>query len=442
MPETRYVRFGDADIAYQVVGDGPLDLIYCAGVQHLEVQWEHPSRADFLNRLASFSRLILFDRRGWGASDPLPHGESPTWEGWTDDIRVVLDAAGSESAAVFGELDGGPICTLFAAMHPQRVRALVLANAAARNLRSDDYPIGYTEEEAEATVKLIESTWGSVDLAKIGFPSRAEDVQFLRWSARLQRAAATPRSAAVQYGYMIRSMDIRSVLDAIQMPTLVLNTTGNAFTPFDHGRYLAEQIRGARFVEIESSDTLLYADAADRAIERIATFLTGRLPPVEPDRVLTTILFTDIVDSTSRAAAEGDHRWHSTLAAHDRVVREQLEMHRGRELGTAGDGFLISFDGAARAIRCARAIVEATAAIGIPVRAGLHTGECETREEGLAGLAVHIAARVAGVAGAGDVLVSRTLRELVFGSGLDFEEAGVHALKGVDGNWQVFRLST
>ena len=441
VPQTRYVRVQDADVAYQVIGDGSVDLVYCRTLQHVDVSWEHPASADYLRALASFSRLILLDRRGFGASDALPHGQTPTWEGWAEDIHAVLDAVGSQQAALFGESDAGAICVLFTAMHPKRVRALILGNTSARLNVSDDYPIGYPPEVANSLAEMVEKYWGSIDLVRMGIPSRSDDAGFLAWAAKVTRAAATPRSAGVQYRYMIESQDVRAALPLIQVPTLVLHHTGHPWIPIEHGRFLAGHIAGARFVEIPSQDAPMGVPY-ERVVEEIAQFLTGQRPVSDVDRVLTTILFTDIVESTERAAAAGDQRWRGMLDAHDGAVREQLARFRGREINTTGDGFMASFDGPARAIRCAQAIAESVRELGIEIRAGIHTGECEVRGDDLAGLAVHIAARLGALAQPNQVLVSSTVKELVAGSELKFEDRGEHELKGVPDTWRVFAVTS
>jgi class 3 adenylate cyclase len=441
-PETRYTRIGDADVAYQVVGDGPVDLVYCRGAQHLEVMWEHPALADFLGRLASFSRLILFDRRGWGASDPVPRGEVATWEAWADDIGAVLDAVGSEQTAIFGEADAGAISVLFTAMHPDRVSALILGNASARLMVADDYPIGYSPELGGSMVALVEQAWGSVEMAKAVFPSRADDLGFLRFAARALRAAATPRSAAEQYRYMIETQDVREFLPLIHVPTLVLHNRGNPLTPVEHARYLAAHIDDARLVEIASDDGVFGIASDDPVPDEVAEFLTGERPIHDVDRVLTTVLFTDIVGSTAEAARVGDQRWRGLLDAHDRSVREQLARFRGREVNTTGDGFVASFDGPARAIRCARAITREIDTLGLQVRAGLHTGECELRGDDLAGIAVHVAARIGAHAGPGEVIASSTVKDLVAGSGIEFADRGEHELRGVPGSWRLYSVVT
>ena len=438
-PETRYARLGGADIAYQVIGDGPVDLVYCRGTQHLELLWEHPASAEFLRGLASFGRLVLFDRRGWGASDPFPDG-APTWEGWADDLAAVLDAVGSERAALFGEMDAGPIFTLFAASRPERTRALVLGNTSARELADVDYPIGRSVEDLDAMVEMLEQTWGSPGLIAASIPSRAGDPEFLRWAAKVRRASATPRSAAAQHRYMWEQMDVRSVLPLIGVPTLVLHNTWNRIVPVEHGRYLASHIEGAVAVEYASDDAFFYADRPGPVIDEVAHFLTGDPIPIEVDRVLTTVLFTDIVGSTEQVSAVGDHRWRNLLDAHDSVARTVVERHRGRVVKLIGDGVLATFDGPGRAIRCALALRTALAALGIEVRAGLHSGEVERRGDDIGGIGVHVAARVLAHAGPNEVLASGALPLLVAGSGIEFDDRGEHLLRGVPGSWRLFAV--
>ena len=319
-------------------------------------------------------------------------------------------------------------------MHPEAVEALILLNTSARYLRADDYSIGVSSVAVDALVELMSKAWGSLDLARLIVPSLADDAEHMRLVAKLERSSATPRAAAAQYDYMLRSFDVRQALPLIQAPTLVLHARDNRFVPLAHGRYIADHIDGATLIELPGGDTGTNPQVADE----VAEFLTGDRPIVEVERILTTVLFTDIVGSTALAASVGDQRWHSMLDAHDKTVRQQLKRFRGREINTTGDGFVASFDGPARAIRCAQAILEATEKIGIRLRVGMHTGECEVRGDDLGGLAVHIAARVAGLAGSGDVLVSGTVKDLVVGSGIEFSECGEHELKGVPGYWKLF----
>jgi class 3 adenylate cyclase len=440
-PKTMYVAVGDADVAYQIVGEGPFDLLYFYGLgSHIEVFWGVPEFAEFLRRLASFSRLIFFDRRGTGASDGVPRNAIPTWEEWTEDVTAVLDAARSERAVILAAIDAGPIAVLFAAMHPERVSALVLLNTSARYLVDEDYSAGASLDEVDALVKLLGAGWGTIELTSFANPSMADDVEYLQATARMARVAATPRTAAAQYDYILRSLDVRQALPLLQVPTLVLHSEASPIVPIEHGRYLAEHIDGAAFVELPGGDIFAVTPNNYVVAVEVAEFLTGERPAVEIERLLTTMLFTDIVGSTQRAASLGDERWRSLLDAHDRTVRDQLRRHRGKEIETSGDGFFASFDGPARAIRCAQSIVEAIGTLGIQLRAGLHTGECEVRGEHLGGLAVHIAARVGALAGPGEVLVSGTVKDLVVGSGIEFTTRGEHELKGVPGTWKLFAV--
>ena len=440
-PETRYVAVGDSDVACQVVGDGPLDLLYCYGMgSHIELFWEIPAAAEFLTRLTAFSRLIFFDRRGTGASDGVSRNAMPTWEEWTEDIVAVLDAVESKRTAILASLDAGPIAILFAAMHPEMVSALILLNTAARYLEADDYPIGASPEAVEAIVELLATGWGTPDQTRLFNPSLADDAENVRLFAKMIRSSVTPRTAAAQYNYILRSVDVRHALPLIQAPTKVLHVSDSPFLPIAHGQYLADHIDGAIFKELPGGD-LGPNPATYFLVDEVAEFLTGERPVVEVERILTTVLFTDIVGSTAQAASLGDQRWRSLLDTHDRTVREQLRQFRGREINTTGDGFVASFDGPARAIRCARAIAEATERLGVQLRVGLHTGECEVRGDDLGGLAVHIAARVGALASPEEVLVSGTVKDLVVGSGIEFTERGEHELKGVPGSWKLFAVA-
>jgi class 3 adenylate cyclase len=438
-PEIRYVEVGGAEVAYQIVGLGPPDVIYVPGFSHVDLVWEDPVLAAFLERLASFGRLILFDRRGTGASDAVPDTAMPTWEEWAEDVRAVLDAAGSERAVVLAETDGGPAGLLFTAMHPERVSGLILADTTARRLRADDYPIGIAPEAVDDLVDTYRATWGTPDRLPMTFPSRANDPEFGQWLAKVSRAAATPRSAAAQVRYMIESLDARHALPLIQVPTLVLHTRDNPLYSIEQGRYLADHIAKAKFVELPGADLLVATSAT--AVEEIAEFVTGERPQVEVDRILTTVLFTDIVGSTERAEREGDRRWSELLSAHHKVVRSELRHFRGQEIDTAGDGFLATFDGPARAIRCACGIRDGVQALGLQIRAGLHTGEVELSDSGPRGLAVHIGARIGAAAAPGEVLISRTVADLVVGSGIKLVDRGEHKLKGVPGRWRLFAVA-
>jgi pimeloyl-ACP methyl ester carboxylesterase len=438
VPQTRYVAVGDADVAYQVVGDGPFDLVHVWGLgSHVELVWDVPHAADVLTRLSSFSRLIILDRRGTGASEGVARNAVPTWEEWTEDVRAVMDAVGSERAAVLGEVDAGPIAMLFAAMQPERVSALVLSNTSSRYMAADDYPVGASPEATEALIDMVGSAWGSEELLRAADPNFSDDE--VRLAARMARSNATPRTAAAQWRYIFTS-DVRQALPLIHAPTLVVHYADNPFVPVGQGRYLADHIPGARFVEFPGAGTNMWS-TPELVTSEIAEFLTGKRPPVHIDRILTTVLFTDIVASTETAATMGDQRWRGVLDRHDYLVREQLRLFRGHEINTTGDGFVAAFDGPARAIRCAGVIVEAVAALGIKIRAGLHTGECEVRGDDLGGLAVHIAARVGALAVPGEVLVSGTVKDLVVGSDIDFSERGEQQLKGVPGTWKLYAVT-
>jgi class 3 adenylate cyclase len=441
-PETKYVAVGDADVAYQVLGDGPSDLLFFVGLgSHIEMAWDDPDIADFFTRLASLRRLIFLDRRGTGASDGVPRNAIPTWEEWTEDIESVLDAVGSERTSILATVDGGPITILYAAAHPDRVDSLVLCNTTARYLTAEDYPIGFSPEALDIVIEFVRAHWGTPEFVSVAGSPDAEDPLRSDALARLFRSSVTPRTAASQYDYLLRHLDVRAVLPLIQAPTLVMSADNPNFLPITHGRYVAEHIAGSKFVALPGQDMLIFSQR-DLIFNEAAEFLTGTRPVTDIDRVLVSVLFTDIVGSTERAASLGDQRWRSLLDRHDQIVREQLRIFRGREVNTTGDGFVASFDGPARAIRCGQAIIDATRALGIELRMGLHTGECEVRGEDLSGLAVHIAARVGCLASPGEVLVSSTVTDLVVGSGMEFSDRGEHSLKGVPGSWRLYAVSS
>jgi class 3 adenylate cyclase/alpha-beta hydrolase superfamily lysophospholipase len=439
--QPQYIRVSDADVAYQVVGDGTLDLLYFHGLgSHFEHFWDMPLYAEFLTRLASFRRLILFDRRGTGGSDDVARWDIRTWEEWTEDVHAILDATGSTRPALFAAGDAGPIAMLFTASHPERVSRLILFNTTARYLVADDYPIGISPEVVDSLVALIAAAWGSPDLVRASNPDRANDPEFVEHLARQFRSAATPRTAAAQFDYIWRSLDVRHALPFIQVPSLILHVRDNPNVPAAHGRYLADHITEARYVELPGRD-FAAVSSGDAILDEVAEFITGQRTRVEFERILTTVLFTDVCGSTARAALLGDRRWRRLLDAHDRTAREQLRRFRGREINTTGDGFVASFDGPARAIRCAQAIVHAVRELGLELRAGLHTGECEVRGDDLGGIAVHIASRVGAFASRGEVLVSGTVKDLVVGSGIEFEQRGERELKGVPGTWRLFAVT-
>jgi class 3 adenylate cyclase len=435
--ETRYAKSGEVNIAYQVVGEGPFDLVYVPGwISNIELMWEEPSHARLLQRLASFSRLILFDKRGTGMSDPVSLDGLPTLEQRMDDVRAVMDAVGCKRAAIFGSSEGGLMSVLFAATYPDRTRALVTHGIYAKRLRSDDYPWAPTSDDRAAEIAEIEAAWGGeMDISNLA-PSA--DEAFKRRAVAYLRRSASP-GAAVALLRMNSQIDVREVLPTIRVPTLVLQRVGDRDVKVEEGRWIADQIPGATYVELPGDEHLIWAGDVDRLVDEVEEFLTGSRPVQEADRVLATVLFTDLVGSTQRAAELGDRRWREVLEQHNAIVRRELERFRGSEVDTAGDGFLATFDGPARAIRCAGAIRDAVRALSLEVRAGLHTGECELVQGKVGGIAVHTGARVAGAAGAGEILVSGTVRDLVAGSGLQFEDRGEHELKGV-GPWRLYSV--
>jgi pimeloyl-ACP methyl ester carboxylesterase len=436
-PDTRYAKSGDVNIAYQVVGDGPFDLVYVPGwISNIELMWEEPSHARLLRRLASFSRLILFDKRGTGMSDPVPVDRLPTLEQRMDDVRAVMDAAGSERAALFGSSEGGLMSTLFAATYPERTRALVTHVIYAKRIWSPDYPWAPTPEARAAEIEEIEREWGGeMDISNL---APTADDAFKRRAVAYFRRSASP-GAAVALLRMNTQVDVRDVLPTIQVPTLVLHRVGDLDVNVEEARWIAAQIPNAKYVELPGDDHLIWAGDVDGLVDEVEEFLTGSRPVQEADRVLATVLFTDIVDSTRRAAELGDRRWRELLEQHHALVRRELERFRGREVDNAGDGFLATFDGPARAIRCACAVRDGVAGLDLEVRAGLHTGECELIGDKVGGIAVHTGARVPSVARAGEVLATSTVRDLVAGSGIEFEDRGEHELKGV-GTWRLYSV--
>src|SRR5229473_813070 len=405
VPQTKYAKSGDVHIAYQVVGNGPIDLVYSEGwITHLECNWEDPTTVRFFERLASFSRLILFDKRGTGLSDRVPVNMLPTLEQRMDDLRAVMDAAGSERAALFGVSEGGPMSMLFAATYPQRVSALLLYGTFPRFLSSDDYPFGLSAERVEQGLELIEKNWGDTTSASLFNPSLVQNERRLQWHARLFRLAASP-SAAVAMIQMAAQIDVRHLLHAIRVPTLVLHRVEDPVLNVEGGRYLAQHIPSARMVELSGPDHDPVVGDQDVILDEIEEFLTGERRGPEPDRVLATVLFSDIVDSTKRAAELGDRRWRELLENYHATVRSQIARFRGREIDTAGDGVFATFDGPARSIRCADAIRESVRGLNIEVRAGLHTGECELHGSGnVSGIAVHTGARVVAAARPNEIL--------------------------------------
>jgi len=440
-PETKYALSGEISIAYQVVGEGELDLVIAFPfVSHLDLVWENPKQTHFINRLASFARVILFDRRGVGLSDPA--GGAPTLEERMDDVRAVMDAAGSERAALLGMSEGATMCMLFAATYPERTSALVLWGAMARSTAAEDYPWAPEKEAAvEAQEQLIAPLWGKGATIEIFSPSLADDPRAREFQARFERQAASPMRVQ-QLFEMFIDTDVRDALPLIQAPTLVMHRVGDRAVNVRAARWLAEQIEGSRLVEMAGEDHFPWVgDNGDEALDEIEEFLTGVRPGPDPERVLATVLFTDIVDSTRIASELGDRRWRDLLSEHQRLVRQQLSRFGGREIKTTGDGFLATFDGPTRAVECARAVVGEMPSLGVEVRAGLHTGEVELMGDDVGGIGVHVAARICALAGPGTVLASRTVSDLVVGSGIDFDHTGRHVLKGVPDEWDVYEVT-
>ena len=433
--QTQYAKSGDVHIAYRVFGDGPRDIVLIPGtISHVELYWEFPMNEYLLKRLTSFSRVIVFDKRGQGLSDRVAE---QTLEERTGDVRAVMDAAGSDQATIYGWSEGGAMSLMFAATYPERASALVLCGSYA-SMKADPWAV--VHEQFETFLRVLETQWGEGVLVPINAPSRRNDEAFVQWFGRLERAVASPGAilALMRANYEI---DVRHILPSIQVPTLILHRKGDSTVPVEAGRYLAQHIPGAKYVELPGGDHLLQAfdqDVLDLLLDEVEEFLTGARHGPDPDRVLATVLFTDIVGSTEKAAQLGDRRWRDLLEQHNDIAHRELAHFRGREVKSTGDGVLATFDGPGRGVRCARAICDSVRALGIELRAGLHTGECELLGDDVGGIAVHIAARVAAQAGPGEVLVSSTVKDLVAGSGLEFEQRGRQALKGVPGEWELF----
>ena len=440
IPETKYAKSGRVHIAYQIFGEGPLPLVVGPGwASHIEYAWEEPSYARLLMRLGSFARVAWFDKRGTGLSDRV--AELPTLEQRMDDILAVMEAVGFERAAIFGVSESGSMAALFAATYPERTSALILYGSFAKRIRSEDYPWAPTYEERRRWIDSLEENWGSqLEVATLA-PSQAHDERFAKWFATYGRLSVSP-SAAVALANMNTHIDIRHVLPSIHVPTLVVHRKGDRDVAVGNGRYLAQHIPGAKYVELPGDDHLPWAGDVDAIVDEVEEFLTGVRPSRPVDRVLATILLTDIVSSTEKVRELGDRGWKSLLMKHNEAVRRELLRYRGREVKTTGDGFLATFDGPARAIRCACSIRDAVHQLGISIRAGLHTGECELMGDGdIGGVSVHVAARVGAKAGPEQVVVSSTVRDLVSGSGIEFSEFGTHTLKGIPGRWRLYLIN-
>jgi len=437
-PETKYATSGDISIAYQVIGNGPLDLVYVAGwVSHLEYGWEEPSLSRFYQRLASFSRLILFDKRGTGLSDRVAH--FPTLEQRMDDVRAVMDAVGSEKAALLGVSEGGSMAILFAATYPERTAALIGFGVFAKRIWSPDYPWAPTPEKRQAFFDTIRDDWGGVvDLDTLA-PSRAQDTRFRQWWSGYLRRSASP-GAALELARWNTEIDVRHILPVIRVPSLIIQRLDDQDAHWEEGRYIASHIPGAKFVNLPGGDHLPWVGDSDSIVDEVEAFLTGVRPVGQSDRVLATVAFTDIVDSTRHLADLGDRQWRNLLDLHDAIIHRQVMQSRGKIVQNTGDGFLLIFDGPARAIRCACTINEEVQELGIRIRAGIHTGEVEWRDNDVGGIAVHIAARVLAEAGAGEVWISRTVKDLVAGSGIQLVDRGVFPLKGVPDEWYLYSV--
>jgi class 3 adenylate cyclase len=443
--DTRYARSGDVHIAYQVIGptnsqptaDGPLDLVYVpTWISQVEHYWEEPMVARYFERIASFSRLIMFDRRGSGLSDPMPN--APTLEEQMDDVVAVMDAVGSQRAAVYAQLEGGAMAALFAATHPERTAALILYEAMPRTSWAPDYDWALRRE---ARLAMLGDNWGDGSRIVGLAPRSSANPRLRQWFARLERLAASPATAR-KFMIMNGEVDVRAVLPTIQAPTLVLHRTHDRFIDIRHSRYLAEHIPGARLFELEGDEAVSFGPDSGGLLDEIEEFLTGARHAADSERVLATVMFCDIVDSTQRAAEMGDRRWRHLIESVESAVKRDLTRFRGRAVKTMGDGFLATFDGPARAIRCASAIRDAARdQYGLNVRSGLHTGEIELVGNDVSGIAVHIGARVGASAGPGEVLVSGTVKDLVVGSGISFEDRGEHELKGVPGVWRLWAVA-
>ena len=439
-PDICYADAEDGEVAYQIIGNGPDDLIFVPSWESsLEVIWEDPAISKFLHRLASFSRLIVFDKRGTGVSSPLPLNALPTLEQWTDDVLTVLDAARSPRAVVFGQGAGGAMALLFAATHPERTSALVLLDAQACFIRDADYVAGLPQSSVEKFMAPFRPGWGSGEFAKLFAPQADQDA--LKRYARLQRTSMSPLMATRAFRSVVVESDVRSALPAIRVPTLVLHRRDNQLVRFAHGQYLAQHIDGARFVAVKGDEHLYWLGETDTVLDSVEQFASGRLQAPSDERVLATVVFTDIVESTRRAAAMGDLLWREVLDSHDSLAAQEVEAFRGRLVKSTGDGLLATFDGPTRAVRATQSLRARMTEVGLPIRAGLHAGEIELRRGDIGGISVHIASRIAALANSGEILTSRTLKDLTAGSGLNFIDRGHHALKGLPDEWQVYAVA-
>jgi pimeloyl-ACP methyl ester carboxylesterase len=438
IPDVQYTKCGTINIAYQTIGDGPFDIVLVPGwVSNLDVFWEEPRLARFFMRLAAFSRLILFDKRGTGLSDRIPG--TPTLEDRMEDVRAVMDAVGSERAALFGYSEGGPMCALFAATYPNLSSGLIMVGSYPRRFRTDDYPIGPTKEQSESFIEAIPDNWGTTFALDARAPSVKDDPRFQQWWGRYLRMSASP-AAAQDLMRANLEIDIREILPSISVPTLLIHAIRDQTMDIEHSRYMQSRIPNAKLIEIEAQDHLPWLDGSEGILNAIEQFLSGSSQKLQANRMLSTLLFTDIVGSTDLLSKLGDEGWGDALHKHNDEVRRCIETFSGREIKATGDGFLAMFDGPARAVQCAKAIKQAAENLGLSLRQGVHTGECEYDGVDLSGLAVHLASRIMDTAESDQILVSRTVRDLVAGSGLKFEPAGAHTFKGIEDQWELHEV--
>jgi class 3 adenylate cyclase/alpha-beta hydrolase superfamily lysophospholipase len=440
MPETRFAHVGDDRVAYQVFGRGPPDVVYISGAtETIDARWEWPPYAHFLRRLASFSRVVMFDQRGQGASDGVSRSGGSAWEDWAEDVRAVLDAVDSERSALFASMETTPIALLLAATEPERIQSLILFEGTARFVAGEDYP-GLPFEAVEDISRVTAEAWGTDAAASLLTPAFADDPAYRRWFAKAQRAALSPRDAAAVLS-VIAAMDVRQILASVRTPALVIHRRGYQWVPIEQARYLVEHLPDARLLLSDGDDPTPWSEPRDEILDEIEGFLTGARDRVaSTDRVLATVLFTDIVGSTQRAAAQGDSHWLTLLESHNTISRGVIDQHRGRIIKSTGDGVLATFDGPGRAVQCARALREALGTLAIDIRAGIHTGEIEVRGDDIGGIAVHVASRVMDHAGPGEIWVSGAVPLLMVGSTIEFEPRGEWALKGVPGDWQLLTV--
>ena len=441
MPTTRYAQSGDVNIAYQTVGGGPPDLVYVPGwVTNVEVMWEDPHLARFIRRLSTFARVITFDKRGIGLSDPVPLGELPGLDQRVEDLGAVLDAAGVKEATLFGHSEGGTTAIAYAARFPDRVERLILFGSYARRVRSEDYPWAPTHEERIAESRGYEESWDDpTRIAEFYVPSRAHDAAFIEWLGRWLRLSASPRAAAA-LNDASTLIDVTVELDKIRAPTLLIYRLEDRDVVIEEGRYIASKIPNSRLVEVHGADHYFYAGDTEPILQEIEEFVTGFRAEAQPERILATVLFTDIVDSTRLATSMGDQKWRDLMDRHNSLARDEFARWRGREIVTTGDGFLVIFDSPASAIQCATRLVDSVQSLGIEIRCGIHTGVLELMEDDVTGVAVNIGARIAALARPSEVFVSRTVKDLVAGTDIELEDRGIYELKGVEDNWRVFSV--